>query len=55
MAMPDAQSPVRPTARNPTAQDEGFSEHGFHAYPRDLAQALHGRCQEVLIGTGIRA
>jgi hypothetical protein len=51
--MPDGKSPVRPTAQNPTTQDAGFSEHGSHAYPRDLAQAVHGRCQEVLIGTGI--
>lgn len=53
MAMPDGPSPVRPTAHNPTPQDAGFPEHLSHAYPRDLANAVHGRCQEVLIGTGI--
>jgi hypothetical protein len=51
--MPDGKSPVRPTALNPTAQDAAFSEHRSHAYPRDLAEAVHGRCQEILIGTGI--
>jgi hypothetical protein len=55
MAMPDGKmsdgnSPVRPPAQTSIPQDAGFSEH---AYPRDLAEAVHGRCQEVLIGTGI--
>ena len=31
-----------------------FPEYGSHAYPRDLATAVHGRCQELLIGTGIQ-
>lgn len=53
MAMPDGKSPVRPTAPNPIAEGAACSERGSHAYPRDLAQAVHGRCQEVLIGTDI--
>jgi len=53
MVMPDGKSPVRPSAQNPTAQDAAVSEHGAHSYPRDLAEAVHGRCQEVLLGTAI--
>ena len=50
--MPDGKSTVPPPARDSSAQ-EAASEHGSHAYPRDLAQAVHDRCTEALIGTGI--
>jgi hypothetical protein len=53
MAMPDGKSPVPTTPRNPNAKDAGFPEERSHAYPRDLAQAVHGRCHEALIDTGI--
>ena len=48
--MSRGESPVRP---NPTGQDAALSECGSHAYPGDLAQAVHRRCTEVLTGTGI--
>ena len=50
---PNGESLVRPTARSADARDAGFSEQGSHAYPRDLSQAVYGRYEEVLIGTGI--
>ena len=31
-----------------------FPEDHSHAYPRDLAAAVHGRCHELLLGTGIQ-
>ena len=49
-AMSRGKSPVRP---NPTDQDAALSECDSHAYPCDLAQAVHRRCPEVLTGTGI--
>ena len=34
-------------------ENTALSECGSHAYPCDLAQAVHRRCPEVLTGTGI--
>ena len=34
--------------------NEAYSEPGSHAYPRDLAETVRGRCMELLPGTGIQ-
>jgi sensor domain DACNV-containing protein len=53
VAVRHAESFPRPTARDPTAQNAAISKRGSHAYPSDLAQAVHRRCPGALIGTGV--
>ena len=40
-------------ARNSSPARDAGSERSVHAYPRDLADAVHRRFPEALVGTGI--